>query len=305
MFIRIKRTKKIMCVLIIMLFTAMPVKAEYSDKDLKEAITIQAIDEEITVETMSLVNPKLNVPSVTAHSAILIDAQTGEVLYERQSRKVCPPASTTKIMTAILALELSRDNEIVTVSEKADKVGESSIYLKKGDRIKMSELIEGALVKSGNDACVAIAEHTAGTVDSFVELMNKKALTIGAVNTHFVNPNGLPEKNHYSSAYDLALMARYALQNGKFAELVKTKYASITFDQPPKTEQFKNTNKLLWTYTFSDGVKTGTTNEAGKCLVASAHKEEQKLICVVLNAPDRFGDAQRLFNWGFENTKTN
>jgi D-alanyl-D-alanine carboxypeptidase (penicillin-binding protein 5/6) len=200
-------------------------------------------------------------------------------------------------MTAILALELSQENEIVTVSEKADKTGESSIYLNKGDKIKMSELIEGALVKSGNDACVAIAEHTAGTMDTFVELMNKKALTIGAYNTHFVNPNGLPAKNHYSSAYDLALMARYALQNEKFAELVKTKYASITFDQPPKTEQFKNTNKLLWTYPFSDGVKTGTTNEAGKCLVASAHKDERKLICVVLNAPDRFGDAQRLFNW--------
>lgn len=275
-----------------MVLAACPVRAE-------------EVSEDITVETMTMIDQHWSVPAITAHTAILMDAQTGEVLYERQSRKVSPPASTTKIMTAILALELSKGDEIVTVSEKAGAVGESSIYLNKGDKIKMSELIEGALVKSGNDACVAIAEQTAGTVDSFVELMNKKVLTIGGYNTHFVNPNGLPAKNHYSCAYDLAIMARYALQNDQFSELVKTKYASISFDEPPKIEQFKNTNKLLWSYPFTSGVKTGTTNEAGKCLVASANKENRKLICVVLNAPDRYGDSQKLFNWGFGNTKSN
>ncbi|ADY56532.1 Serine-type D-Ala-D-Ala carboxypeptidase [Syntrophobotulus glycolicus DSM 8271] len=292
MFRRKKWTQIAGGVFIFMVLAACPVRAE-------------EVSEDITVETMTMIDQHWSVPAITAHTAILMDAQTGEVLYERQSRKVSPPASTTKIMTAILALELSKGDEIVTVSEKAGAVGESSIYLNKGDKIKMSELIEGALVKSGNDACVAIAEQTAGTVDSFVELMNKKVLTIGGYNTHFVNPNGLPAKNHYSCAYDLAIMARYALQNDQFSELVKTKYASISFDEPPKIEQFKNTNKLLWSYPFTSGVKTGTTNEAGKCLVASANKENRKLICVVLNAPDRYGDSQKLFNWGFGNTKSN
>lgn len=259
-------------------------------------------EEEIVIETAK-VSAKWNLPYVSAHSAVLMDVQTGDVLYARDPHRQLPPASTTKIMTAILAFEMGQINEMAIVSEKADQVGESSIYLNKGDKITLGELLEGALIKSGNDACVAIAEKIAGGEEQFVEIMNKKALALGAYDTHFINTNGLPAKNHYSSAYDLALIARYGLQIPQFAEVVKQKYATISFEFPQKNQEVKNTNRLLFNYQAADGVKTGTTAAAGKCLVSSATKDERKLICVVLNAPDRFGDSKRLLEWGFNYTK--
>lgn len=257
---------------------------------------------EMIVETSNLSSGKWTLPYVTAHSAVLLDAETGELLYDRDGNVQRPPASTTKIMTAILALELTEPEEITTVSEKAGNVGESSIYLDKGDKIKIGELLEGALLSSGNDACVALAENTAGSQDEFIRLMNQKAASLGAYNTNFVNPNGLPDPNHYSTAFDLALITRYAMNNPQFAEIVSQKYSVINFEEPRKSQNAKNTNKLLWNYPLADGVKTGTTNAAGKCLVASASKDGRRLICVVLNAPDRFGDAQRLLQWGFDYT---
>jgi D-alanyl-D-alanine carboxypeptidase len=254
------------------------------------------------VETSNLSSGKWTLPYVTAHSAVLLDLETGELLYDRDGNVQRPPASTTKIMTAILALELTEPEEITTVSEKAGGVGESSIYLDKGDKIKIGELLEGALLSSGNDACVALAENTAGSQDEFIRLMNQKAASLGAYNTNFVNPNGLPDPNHYSTAFDLALITRYAMNNPQFAEIVSQKYSVISFEEPRKSQNAKNTNKLLWNYSLADGVKTGTTNAAGKCLVASASKDGRRLICVVLNAPDRFGDAQRLLQWGFDYT---
>lgn len=262
-----------------------------------------AAAEEITIETAKVSTGSWDTPLVSAASAVLIDAETGDVLYDKEAHKRRPPASTTKIMTAIIALELVNTDEISTVSERADRVGESTIYLDKGDKIKIGELLEGALVRSGNDACVAIAEKAAGSVEEFARLMNKKAVSIGVLNTHFVNPHGLPDKNHYSTAYDLALMARYGMQIPEFAKIVGEKFATISFEYPPKTRKVTNTNKLLWNYPYADGVKTGTTNEAGKCLVASASKEGRRLICVVLDAPDRFGDCKRLLEWGFDNTQ--
>ncbi|WP_242824894.1 MULTISPECIES: D-alanyl-D-alanine carboxypeptidase family protein [unclassified Dehalobacter] len=257
---------------------------------------------EMIVETSNLSSGKWTLPYVTAHSAVLLDLETGELLYDRDGNVQRPPASTTKIMTAILALELTEPEEITTVSEKAGGVGESSIYLDKGDKIKIGELLEGALLSSGNDACVALAENTAGSQDEFIRLMNQKAASLGAYNTNFVNPNGLPDPNHYSTAFDLALITRYAMNNPQFAEIVSQKYSVISFEEPRKSQNAKNTNKLLWNYSLADGVKTGTTNAAGKCLVASASKDGRRLICVVLNAPDRFGDAQRLLQWGFDYT---
>jgi len=258
----------------------------------------------ISVETSVTKLSKWTLPDVTAHAAILTDASTGEILFERDSNKQMPPASTTKILTAILALEMAEINEISTVSEKADLVGESSIYLNKGNRIKLGELIEGALIRSGNDACVAIAEQTAGSLDEFVRLMNIKAVSLGAYNSNFTNPHGLPDKNHYTTAYDLSVIARYAMNNPVFAETVAQKYSTVEFEQPRKSQEVKSTNKLLWNYALADGIKTGTTNAAGKCLIASASKDGRRLICVLLNAPDRFGDAQRLMEWGFNNTST-
>jgi D-alanyl-D-alanine carboxypeptidase (penicillin-binding protein 5/6) len=257
---------------------------------------------EPSVEIARLSGDNWTLPNVTAHSAILMDAETGDVLYNRDGYQQRPPASTTKILTAILALEMANLDEVSTISEKTDRVGESSIYLNRGNKIKLGELIEGALVKSGNDACAAIAEQTAGSVDEFVRLMNLKAISLGAFNSNFVNPHGLPDKNHYTTAYDLAVITRYALNNPVFAKIVSQKVSTVNYEQPQKSQIFKNTNKLLWSYPFADGVKTGTTNAAGKCLVASATKDGRRLICVLLNAPDRFGDASRLLEWGYQHT---
>jgi len=256
-----------------------------------------------SIEKSKMVAGKWTLPYVSAHSAILIDSLTGDILYERDAYKQLPPASTTKVLTAITALDLASIDEISTVSEKADRVGESSIYLSKGNKLTLGELIEGALIRSGNDACVAIAEQTAGSLDEFIRLMNLKAASLGAFNSNFVNPHGLPDKNHYSTAYDLAVITRYAMNNPIFSKIVAQQYGVIEYKHPPKTQPVKNTNKLLWTYPLADGVKTGTTNAAGKCLIASATKDGRRLICVLLNAPDRFGDAYRLLEWGFNHTE--
>lgn len=242
-------------------------------------------------------------PSVTADAAVLMDSVTGDILYDKQAHKRRPPASTTKIMTAILGLELGRPDELVTISEKAAAVGESTIHLDPGEKIPLYELITGALIKSGNDACVAIGEQIAGSETTFVRMMNQKAMTLGAKDTNFVNTNGLPNKNHYSTAYDLALMARYGLQIPAFSSITRQKETEIHFLEPDVFMDVRNTNKLLWNYPFADGVKTGTTTAAGKCLVASATKDGRQLIAVVLHAPNRFGDAQKLLEWGFQQTE--
>jgi D-alanyl-D-alanine carboxypeptidase (penicillin-binding protein 5/6) len=266
-------------------------------------VTFLELKADMIIETSKVTGNKWTLPYVSAHSAVLLDAQTGDVLYDREAKKQRPPASTTKILTAIVALEMAGLDEMSIVSEKADKVGEASLYLNKGNKIKLGELIEGALIRSGNDACVAIAEQTAGSLDEFIRLMNLKAVSLGACNSNFVNPHGLPDKDHYTTAYDLAIIARYAMTNPVFSKIVGQKISSIDFEQPLKSQIAKNTNKLLWNYPFADGIKTGTTNAAGKCLVASASKEGRRLICVLLNAPDRFGDAQRLLEWGFNYTE--
>jgi len=243
-------------------------------------------------------------PSVSAASAVLMDVTTGDILYGKKADTPRPPASTTKIMTAILGLELGRPDEVVTVSQKAADVGEATLHLDPGEKILLYELISGALVKSGNDACVAIAEHISGSEEQFVKLMNKKALALGAQNTNFANTNGLPLKAHYTTAKDLALMARHGLQLPQFAGITRQKTTSIHFLEPDVFMDLKNTNKLLTNYPYADGVKTGTTTAAGKCLVSSATKDGRQLVAVVLNAPDRFGDAQKLLEWGFEKTET-
>lgn len=249
-------------------------------------------------------NQGTGLPRISADAAVLMDAVTGDVLLDKQAHKRRPPASTTKIMTAILGLELGRPDEIVTVSSKAAAVGESTIHLDPGEKAVLYELITGALIKSGNDACVAIGEQIAGSEERFVRMMNQKALFLGAKDTHFENTNGLPNKNHYSTAYDLALIARYGLSLPSFSSITRQKETEIHFLEPDFMMDLRNTNKLLWNYPYADGVKTGTTNAAGKCLVASATKNGRQLIAVVLHAPDRFGDAQRMLEWGFNQTET-
>jgi serine-type D-Ala-D-Ala carboxypeptidase (penicillin-binding protein 5/6) len=241
-------------------------------------------------------------PRITAEYGVLLDQETGTVIYEKNAHVKRPPASTTKIMTVLLALEKGDLNKVVKVSPKAAKTGESSMHLRVGEAISLRSLVYGAMLRSGNDACVAISEAVGGTEAKFVRMMNQKAKEIGALNTNFVNTNGLPSKQHYSSCYDLAMISREALKNKQFREIVSTKeIVAMTNIIPASQRYMKNTNKLLWRYPWADGVKTGTTNEAGPCLVSSATRDERKFIGVVLHSDDRFYDSQVLFDYGFNN----
>lgn len=287
-----------------------PVYAAKSGQTVKSTQPGKSSRPKRPIKPVKAVNPSKTVEAkqgpgrISADAAVLMDMATGDVLFGKQANKRRPPASTTKIMTAILGLELGRSDEVVTISQKAARIGESTLHLDPGEKINLYELITGALVKSGNDACVAIAEHIAGSEEQFIQLMNSKALALGAQNTHFGNTNGLPLKDHYSTAYDLALMARHGLSIPQFASITRQKETEIHFLEPDILMDLRNTNKLLWNYPYADGVKTGTTTAAGKCLVASATKEGRQLLVVVLNAPDRFGDSKKLLEWGFENTET-
>ncbi|SDE90902.1 D-alanyl-D-alanine carboxypeptidase family protein [Sporomusa acidovorans] len=243
-------------------------------------------------------------PVISAQGAILMDAKTGQVLYERNMNKKLAPASTTKIITAIIAIESGRLDETTRVSARAAATAGSSLNLYPGQTITLRELVTGLLLRSGNDAAVAIAEHLAGSVDTFVDLMNKKAASIGASHTHFRNPHGLSAPNHLSTAFDLATITRYALTNLTFAQIVSTKETNIEWlDRKGNSQDrnLRNTNKLLWMLEDADGVKTGTTGMAGPCLVSSATRDNQKLIAVVLHDHARWYDSMQLLKYGFDN----
>ncbi|MBP2661300.1 MAG: Serine-type D-Ala-D-Ala carboxypeptidase [Firmicutes bacterium] len=242
-------------------------------------------------------------PKIEAQAAILIDAKTGQILFEKNSHIRNAPASTTKVLTAIIAIESGRLDEEVKVSARAANTAGSSMHLSTGQLISMRELVIGLLLRSGNDAAVAIAEHLAGSVENFVMLMNDKAQSLDAANSHFVNPHGLTAVNHYSTAFDLAWIARYALTNPTFSMIVNTKETNIEWlDRKGKEhdQSLKNTNKLLWLLEEADGVKTGTTNQAGPCLISSATRGNQKLIAVVLHDHSRWYDSMQLLKYGFD-----
>jgi D-alanyl-D-alanine carboxypeptidase (penicillin-binding protein 5/6) len=242
-------------------------------------------------------------PSLNAQAAILLDAKTGQILYEKNIHTRNAPASTTKVLTAIIAIESGRLDDEVKVSVRAASTPGSSMHLYPGQILSLRELVIGLMMRSGNDAAVAIAEHLAGSVDDFVALMNHKAQLIGAYNTHFRNPNGLSAAGHYSTAFDLAWIARYALTNPIFADIVNTKETTIEWlDRRGRghDQNLRNTNKLLWMLEDADGVKTGTTNEAGPCLISSATRGAQKLIAVVLHDHSRWDNSMQLLKYGFD-----
>lgn len=236
--------------------------------------------------------------SISAQSAIVLDSTTGRVLYEKSSSQRMPMASTTKIMTALVALENSNLEEVVEIPKEAVGVEGSSIYLGYDEKVKMKDLLYGLMLRSGNDSAVAIAIHVGGSMEDFIDLMNKKAKEIGASNTNFTNPNGLHHNDHYTTAYDLALITREAFKNGTFKEIVKTK---LYVAEREGYKYFYNKNKTLNQYHGGDGVKTGYTMAAGRCLVTSATRDGMQLICVVLNAPNWFQDSYNLLDYAFEN----
>jgi D-alanyl-D-alanine carboxypeptidase (penicillin-binding protein 5/6) len=240
-------------------------------------------------------------PPIKAGAAILVETVSGMILYAKNEHQRKAPASTTKIMTAVVTLEKGNPDDVVTISPKAARTGGSSLWLRAGEKIPLLELLEGVMLRSGNDGSVALAEHIGGSEKEFANLMNGKAREIGALNTSFSNSHGLSAPNHYTTAFDLALISRYGFGNPEFARIVGTREEAVEWFQGAKTRQVRNTNRLLWSFAGADGVKTGTTNKAGYCLVASATRDGRRFIAVVLNSPDRWGEASRLLEYGFNN----
>lgn len=238
--------------------------------------------------------------SVSASSAVLMEQQSGRVLYEHNPHEIRRIASITKVMTAIIAIESGKMNEDVKVSKKAIYTEGSSIYLQEGEKIKLKDLVYGLMLKSGNDAAVAIAEHVGGSVEGFVFLMNQKAEELGMANTTFANPHGLDDhENHYSTAYDMALMTRYAMNNQEFRDISGTKV--YKFERESGPQQWKNKNRLLTEkYKYSTGGKTGFTKRAGRTLITTAKKNNMELIGVTLNAPDDWNDHITMYESSFQ-----
>jgi D-alanyl-D-alanine carboxypeptidase (penicillin-binding protein 5/6) len=239
--------------------------------------------------------------NVTAQSAILMDFTTGRILYQKNVNQPCPPASTTKILTALVALERGELQQKISTSSTASHVEGSSIYLSTGETHTLEELLYGILLSSGNDASIAVAEGLAGSEARFTVWMNEKAAALGAKSSSFLNCNGLPKEGHYTTAYDLALITCYALKNPIFEAMVKTKKKDILWPGRDQNKVLFNHNKLLWRYQYADGVKTGYTREAGKCLVASATKDGHRLVTVLFNSKQIYNDSQILFDYVFTN----
>ena len=243
-------------------------------------------------------------PNVTARSAVVMEAATGKILYARDMDEKRYPASTTKIMTLIIALEQGNLDDIVTVSENASHTEGSTLWLEPGEKIKLSDLLYGMMLISGNDATVAVAEHIAGSVDAFARLMTAKAHEIGAQNTSFVNSSGLPDDRHFTTAHDLALIAAYGYRNPEFAEIVSTKEWKIPWPTHIEDRELKNENQMLWLYRGGNGVKTGYTDAAGRCLVSAASRDGIQLISVVLDSLYMWNDSIALLDYGFRQTNT-
>lgn len=239
-------------------------------------------------------------PDVSAQSAILIEKNSGRILYSKSADLRLPIASTTKIMTALCALEYCDINMTVTISDTASGVEGSSMYLETGEKMTIKELLYGLMLSSGNDAAVAISE---ATECDFIQLMNETADKIGVKNTHFTNPNGLPDDEHYSTCSDMARITAYAMQNPDFCEIVRTKSYRIEGEGKAYPRVLVNHNKLLNAYEGCIGVKTGFTKAAGRCLVSAAERNGMTLICVTLNAPNDWNDHKSMFDYGFSNYK--
>lgn len=263
-------------------------------------------------------------PKVKASAACLMDVATGQIYFQKEGDKRREPASLTKVMTAILAIENGNLKDVVTVKKRAAAVSMGQdIGLQTGDRLYLEDLLKAALMFSANDSTVAIGEHIAGDHDLFVQMMNDKALSLGMTNTRFANTNGFHHPNHYTTANDLAVLTSYALKNKIFAQMVSTEEAEISWlpketDKPGanlevtqngeivplKTRTIHSTNRLLRSdFKGINGVKTGTTPRAGNCLIASATREGRQLVVVILNSDNRWNDATKLLDFGFNEVR--
>lgn len=233
------------------------------------------------------------VQAVSAQEAILLDATTGRVLYEKNADRRALIASTTKIMTALIVCEQCNVLDRMRIPKEAVGIEGSSMYLQEGEVLTLQELLYGLMLQSGNDAAVALAIYCGGTVEGFAQLMNDKAHRLGMSNTHFANPNGLDSPGHYSTARDMAVLAAYAMDNPIFAQTVSTKTVTVG------NRTLRNHNKLLWRVEGADGVKTGFTKAAGRILVSSATRQGRRLVAVTMDDRNDWEDHERLLNDGF------
>lgn len=236
----------------------------------------------------------------SARAMCVMETNSKRVLYSKNHDEKLAMASTTKIMTAITAIESGVDlDEVFEISPKAVGIEGTSIYLKSGEKMTLRNLLYGLMLVSGNDASIAIGEKVGNGVEHFIDMMNWKAKQIGAISSHFENTHGLDESGHYTTAYDLALIASYAMKNDVFKDIVSTKNIQIT-NEDGKIRYFKNKNKLLFNLEGAEGVKTGFTNDAGRCLVSAVNRNGMEVVCVVLNCGPMFEESASLLNTAFQ-----
>ncbi|MEG2395502.1 MAG: D-alanyl-D-alanine carboxypeptidase family protein [Oscillospiraceae bacterium] len=236
---------------------------------------------------------------ISAHSAILMVADTGEIIYEKNSNEKMPMASTTKIMSSIIALECGKSEQLLKISSDMVNIEGTSMGLMPDDVISVKTLVCGMLLESGNDAANAVAYAVAGSTENFVKLMNDKAKEIEMTSTHFVTPSGLDEKEHYSTARDMALLGAYAIKNPEFKHICSQKEMTVCFGNPPFKRKISNHNRLLSNCEGVFGIKTGFTKKSGRCLVSAAKRDGINLIAVTLNAPNDWNDHSKMFDYGF------
>lgn len=234
-------------------------------------------------------------------SEIIMEVNSKRVLHAINEHEQKYMASTTKILTAIVIIENCDLNEEIVITDKTVGVEGSSIYLEAGEKLKIKHLLYGLMLRSGNDCAETLALHCSGSIDNFANLMNETAKKIGASNSNFVNPHGLHNDNHYTTAYDLALISCYAMQNKTFREIVSTKVITIPFTTREYDRKLVNKNKMLNEFEGSNGIKTGYTKKAGRCLVSSCNRNGMELVCVVLNCPPMFEKSKELLSGAFEN----
>ena len=281
------------CLLIVFFSYIFPVYADDED--------FEILSDTSSVNASSEINTE---PSINSRAAIIYERSSGTILFGKNENEKRKMASTTKIMTAIVVIEKSNLEDVVTISKKAAGTGGSRLGLHTDDKISVHDLLYGLLLRSGNDAAVALAEYVGGDVSNFANLMNSKTLELGLTSTHFVTPHGLDNDDHYTTAYELALITNYALKNETFRNIVGTKNYNISINGYPKN--LSNTNELLGNLEGVYGVKTGFTNGANRCLVTSVKRNNMDLICIVLGADtkkDRTKDSCQLIEYAFQNYK--
>ena len=298
----VKKKIKLILILVLTLLTVLSSTIVIFVSEKQNYVILQTSKQNVANSEGNENSNKIDNPELNARIALIYDRASGRIIYEKNGNKQTPMASTTKILTSIVILENADLKETVTIGSKAAGTGGSRLGLKKNDKITVNDLLYGLMLRSGNDAAVALALHVGGSIEGFADMMNKKAEELGLTNSHFVVPHGLDNEGHYTTAYELAKMADYALNIPKFKEIVSNKSATIYINGYPKA--INNTNKLLGSVSGVYVVKTGFTNGAGRCLVSSCKRGELDIITVIIGADtnnQRTADTKELIEYAFNN----